>query len=61
MAVKKVTAFVGAARTGYTHQAAREFLDQLMALGAIETELVRRLRLRLADIQRTACRAPISA
>ncbi len=51
MAVKKVTAFVGAARIGYTHQATREFLDQLKALGAIDTELVR-----LSDYRLEPCR-----
>jgi multimeric flavodoxin WrbA len=51
VAVKKVTAFVGAARNGYTHEATREFLDQLKALGAIETELVR-----LSDYRLEPCR-----
>ncbi len=41
MTVKKVTAFVGAARKGYTYKATREFLDQLEAAGGIETEVVR--------------------
>ena len=51
MAVKKVTAFVGAARKGYTYQATREFLDQLEALDAVETELVR-----LGDYHLEPCR-----
>ncbi|MGE5361382.1 MAG: hypothetical protein ACM3NQ_20385 [Bacteroidales bacterium] len=40
-APKKVVAFVGAARRGYTYQATREFLDQLEAAGGAETEPVR--------------------
>ncbi len=51
MAVKKVTAFVGAARKGYTYQATREFLDQLEALGGVATELVR-----LSDYHLEPCR-----
>jgi len=51
VAVKKVTAFVGAARKGYTHEATREFLDQLEALGGVETELVR-----LSDYRIEPCR-----
>jgi multimeric flavodoxin WrbA len=51
MAAKRVTAFVGAARKGYTYQATREFLDQLEALGGIETELVR-----LGDYHLEPCR-----
>lgn len=51
MAAKKVTAFVGAARKGYTYQATREFLDRLEGLGGIETELVR-----LADYRLEPCR-----
>jgi multimeric flavodoxin WrbA len=49
--MKKVTAFVGAARKGYTYQATREFLDQLEASGGIETELVR-----LSDYRLEPCR-----
>ncbi len=51
MAAKKVTAFVGAVRKGYTYEATREFLDQLAALGGIETELVR-----LSDYHLEPCR-----
>ena len=51
MAVKKVTAFVGAARKGYTYQATREFLDQLEALSGVETELIR-----LSDYHLEPCR-----
>jgi multimeric flavodoxin WrbA len=51
MAVKKVTAFVGAARKGYTYQATREFLEQLEALGGVDTELVR-----LSDYHLEPCR-----
>ncbi len=51
MAMKKVTAFVGAARKGYTYQATREFLDQLEASGEVETELVR-----LSDYRLEPCR-----
>lgn len=49
--MKKVTAFVGAARKGHTHQATREFLDRLEALGGVETELVR-----LSDYEIGTCR-----
>ncbi len=49
--VKKVTAFVGAARRGYTYQATEEFLHQLEALGTCETELVR-----LSDYHLEPCR-----
>ncbi len=51
MAAKKVTAFVGAVRKGYTYEAAREFLDQLAALGPVDTELVR-----LSDYHLEPCR-----
>ena len=51
MAMKKVTAFVGAALKGYTYQATREFLDQLEASGGVETELVR-----LSDYHLEPCR-----
>src|SRR5512146_1488527 len=51
MAMKKVTAFVGAARKGYTYQATREFLDQLEASGGVQTELVR-----LSDYHLEPCR-----
>jgi len=49
--VKKVTAFVGAGRKGYTYEATRGFLDELEALGGVETELVR-----LSDYHLEACR-----
>jgi multimeric flavodoxin WrbA len=51
MAAKRVVAFVGAARKGYTYQATREFLDRLEALGGVETELVR-----LGDYHLEPCR-----
>ncbi len=51
MAVKRVKAFVGAGREGYTYKATREFLDQLEALGGVETELVR-----LSDYRLEPCR-----
>ncbi|MGE5361663.1 MAG: flavodoxin family protein [Bacteroidales bacterium] len=51
MAMKKVTAFVGAARKGYTYEATREFLDRLEASGGVETELVR-----LGDYHLEPCR-----
>ncbi len=51
MAVKKVTAFVGAGRKGHTYQAARDFLERLEALGGVETELVR-----LSDHRLETCR-----
>jgi multimeric flavodoxin WrbA len=51
MLAKKVIAFVGAARKGYTYQATREFLDQLEALDSVETEVVR-----LSDYHLEPCR-----
>jgi multimeric flavodoxin WrbA len=51
MTAKKVVAFVGAARKGYTYEATREFLDQLESSGGIETELVR-----LSDYRLEPCR-----
>jgi len=48
---KKVTAFVGAARKKHTYNAARQFLDNLQSLGAVETEIVR-----LSDYRLEACR-----
>ncbi len=38
--MKKVTAFVGSARKKHTHDAVRRFLDDLQALGDVETEIV---------------------
>jgi len=49
--MKKVTAFVGAARKGHTYKATREFLDQLEAYGDVETELVQ-----LSDYRLEGCR-----
>lgn len=49
--MKKVTAFVGAARKGHTYKATREFLDQLGSFGDVETELVR-----LSDYHLEPCR-----
>ncbi len=51
MAVKKVTAFVGAASRKHTYAAVREFLDRLEALGGVETEIVR-----LSDYRVETCR-----
>ena len=51
MAVKNVTAFVGAGRKGHTYEAVREFLDGLEALGDVETEIVR-----LGDYRIETCR-----
>src|SRR5512137_2358010 len=39
--MKKVTAFVGSARKGNTYDAVVQFLDNLKAMGDIETEIVR--------------------
>jgi multimeric flavodoxin WrbA len=39
-AMKRVTAFVGSARKKYTHDAARQFLDNLKSLGGVECEIV---------------------
>lgn len=49
--MKKVTALVGAARKGHTYKATREFLDQMEALGGVETELVL-----LSDYRIETCR-----
>jgi len=49
--MKKVTAFVGAARKGHTYKATREFLDRLEAFGDVETELVQ-----LSDHRLEICR-----
>ena len=51
MTAKRVVAFVGAARKGYTFEATREFLDQLGSSSGIETELVR-----LSDYRLEPCR-----
>ncbi|HOC17342.1 MAG TPA: flavodoxin family protein [Vicinamibacterales bacterium] len=51
MTMKKVVAFVGAARKGYTYEATRVFLDRLEALGGVQTELVR-----LGDYHLEPCR-----
>jgi multimeric flavodoxin WrbA len=39
--MKKVTAFFGSARKMYTHDAVVQFLENLQAMGDIETEIVR--------------------
>ncbi|MBN1859193.1 flavodoxin family protein [Candidatus Bipolaricaulota bacterium] len=49
--MKRVTAFVGSARTKHTVEAVRRFFDRLQALEAIETELVI-----LSDYQLETCR-----
>jgi multimeric flavodoxin WrbA len=51
MAMKKVTAFVGAARKGHTYKAVREFLDRLESFGDVESELVL-----LSDYRIETCR-----
>jgi multimeric flavodoxin WrbA len=50
-AAKKVTAFVGTARKKHTFDAVREFLDDLEALGGVESELVT-----LSDYRIETCR-----
>jgi multimeric flavodoxin WrbA len=38
--MKRVTAFVGSARKGYTHQAVVQFLSKLQAMGDVEYEII---------------------
>lgn len=49
--MKRVTAFIGSARTKHTHESARRFLDSLRALGDVEPEIVM-----LADYELQTCR-----
>ena len=49
--MKRVTAFVGSARKKFTYAAARQFLDNLEALGGVESEMVV-----LSDYRLGACR-----
>ncbi|HSQ79430.1 MAG TPA: NAD(P)H-dependent oxidoreductase [Candidatus Bathyarchaeia archaeon] len=49
--MKKVTAFVGSGHKRLTHNAVRQFLDDLQAFGDVETELVT-----LSDYQIGTCR-----
>lgn len=49
--MKKVTAFVGSAHKGNTHQAAIQFLDHLQSLDDVETEIVT-----LSDFRLGVCR-----
>jgi multimeric flavodoxin WrbA len=49
--VKRVTAFVGTARKKHTFDAVREFLDNLEALGGVESEIVT-----LSDYRIETCR-----
>ena len=49
--MKKVTAFVGAARKKFTYDAVRQFLDSLKSQGDVETEIVR-----LSDYRLGTCR-----
>jgi multimeric flavodoxin WrbA len=49
--MKKVIAFVGSGRKGYTYAATVQFLDNLQAMGDVETELVR-----LSDYHVGTCR-----
>jgi multimeric flavodoxin WrbA len=49
--MKKVTAFVGAARKKFTYDAVSQFLDSLKPLGDVETEIVR-----LSDYRLGTCR-----
>ena len=38
--MKKITAFVGSARKGNTYKAVEQFMNELQALGDVETEIV---------------------
>ena len=49
--MKKVTAFVGSARKGHTHEAVVQFLSNLQSMGEIEGEIVR-----LSDYRLEPCR-----
>jgi multimeric flavodoxin WrbA len=49
--VKRVTAFVGSARRQHTLACAQQFLDELRAMGDVETEVVR-----LSDCRIETCR-----
>jgi multimeric flavodoxin WrbA len=49
--VKRVTAFVGSARKKHTYDAVAQFLDNLSAIGDVETEIVR-----LSDYRIEVCR-----
>ena len=49
--MKRVTAFVGSARKKHTYDAARQFLDNLQALGDVECEIVA-----LSEYQIGTCR-----
>lgn len=49
--MKRVTAFVGSARKKHTYNAARQFLDDLQALGDVECEIVA-----LSDYRLGTCR-----
>ena len=49
--MKKVTAFVGSARKGHTHDAVAQFLNNLQSFGDIETEIVR-----LSDYRIEVCK-----
>jgi len=52
--MNKVTAFVGSARKKHTYHAVRQFLDNLQALGDVETEIVM-----MSDHQVGTCRGCI--
>jgi multimeric flavodoxin WrbA len=49
--MKRVTAFVGSARKGHTHDAVVQFLSNLQAMGDIEIEIIR-----LSNYQLQVCR-----
>ncbi|MBN1933815.1 MAG: flavodoxin family protein [Anaerolineae bacterium] len=49
--MKKITAFVGSARKGHTHDAVAQFLSHLQAMGDIEVEIVR-----LSDYRIETCK-----
>ena len=50
--MKRVTAFVGSARKKHTHNAVRQFLDNLQSLGDVECEIVALSDYRLGTCQR---------
>ncbi len=49
--MKKITAFVGSAHKGHTHDAVGQFLSNLQSMGAIEYEIVC-----LSDYQLQVCK-----
>jgi multimeric flavodoxin WrbA len=49
--MRKITAFVGSARKGHTHDAVVQFLSNLQSMGDVEIEIVR-----LSDYQLQVCK-----